>query len=74
MGGAHPFLIEWDDGASPADDSPLGGRFVALRAGDPDPATPAALLATLGVDVPVEPADAEWLAATIETPAGTVTR
>ena len=73
VGGAHPFLIAWDGGASPALDSPLGGRFVALRAGDPDAASSAELLSTLGVDVPVETADAEWLMATIETSAGPVT-
>ena len=32
VGGAHPFLIEWSEGSSPADTNPLGGRFVALRA------------------------------------------
>lgn len=73
VGGAHPFLIAWDGGSSPADDSPLGGRFVALRAGDPDTVAHTALLATLGVDVTVEPADTEWLAAVIETSTATIT-
>ncbi len=73
MGGTHPFLISWDGGTSPADDSPLGGRFTALRGGDPDAADRAAVLASLGVDVPVETAAAEWLTATVETPSGTVT-
>jgi hypothetical protein len=72
VGGAHPFLIEWSEGSSPAGDSPVGGRLVALRGGDPDPAARAALLAALDVDVPVAPADAPWLVATIETAGGTV--
>lgn len=73
MGGAHPFLISWDDGTSPADDSPLGGRLAALRGGDPDAAARQALLAALGVDLPVESSVTEWLAATIETPSGPIT-
>jgi hypothetical protein len=73
VGGAHPFLISWDGGTSPAHDSPIGGRFVALRAGDPDPASRSALLDAIGVDVPVETAGTEWLRATIETLAGPVT-
>ena len=72
-GGARPFLISWDGGTSPADDSPLGGRLVALRAGDRDAAARADVLVALGVDVPVESADDSWLVATIETPAATVT-
>ena len=73
MGGTHPFLIAWDGGTSPADDSPLGGRFTALRGGDPDAADRAAVLATLGVDVPVERRRPSGSTATIETPSGTVT-
>jgi len=73
IGGAHPFLISWDGGASPATDSPAAGRLLSLRAGTPDPAAAGALLAMLGIDVGVEGADAEWLDATIETPTGPVT-
>ena len=73
IGGTHPFLISWDDGTSPADDSPIGGRFRTLRGGDPDPDARAAVLASLGVDVDVETAESEWLTATIETPSGTIT-
>jgi len=71
--GARPFLISWDGGSSPADDSPPAGRLVALRAGDPDDVGCAALLATLGMDVAVEHADAPWLSASIETATATVT-
>lgn len=73
IGGAHPFLISWDGGASPATDSPVAGRLRSLRAGARDPAPAGALLATLGVDVEVEGAAGEWLDATIETPTGPVT-
>ena len=73
VGGTHPFLISWDGGTSPADDSPLGGRFTTLRGGDPDADTRAAVLASLGLDVAVEAAAAEWLTATVETPSGTIT-
>jgi hypothetical protein len=72
IGGAHPFLISWDGGASPAGDSPVAGRLETLRGGDPDPTARAALLATLGIDVAVEASGTEWLTATIETPAGAV--
>lgn len=71
--GARPFLISWDGGTSPAVDSPPAGRLVAMRAGDPDHAAAAALLATLGVDVAVEPAEDPWLSASIETASATVT-
>ena len=72
FGGAHPFLISWDGGASPASDSPDGGRLMALRAGDPDPGPAAELLTHLGVHVDVEQSDRPWLVATIETPSGVV--
>lgn len=72
IGGAHPFLISWDGASSPAADSPVAGRLVTLRGGDPDPTARAALLQTLGIDVAVEAAASERLTATIETPSGTV--
>lgn len=71
--GARPFLISWDGGSSPAVDSPPAGRLVALRAGDTDQEAAAKLLATLGLDVAVEPAEVPWLSASIETASATVT-
>lgn len=70
--GARPFLISWGDTPSPADTSPVGGRLVALRAGDPDPDSARRPLAVLGVDVTVEASAAVWLRATIEAPGGMV--
>jgi len=70
--GPTPFLISWDGGTSPAFDSPLAGRLVALRAGHPTPSGPLELLAALGVDVQVEPSPTPWLEATIETDGGLV--
>ena len=70
--GPTPFLISWDGGASPAFDSPVAGRLVALRAGHPTPSGPMELLAALGVDVQVAAAPTPWLEATIETDGGFV--
>ena len=70
VGGAMPFLISWDSGGSPAYDAPVGGRLVALRAGDPDPAQARLALEVLGVDVMIEPSPAPRLEATITTPTG----
>jgi hypothetical protein len=71
--GPTPFLISWDGGASPADDSPRAGRLVELRAGHPEPRAAAELLAALAVDVSVEVATTERLEATIESDTGLVT-
>jgi hypothetical protein len=70
VGGATPFLISWDSGGSPAHDSPTGGRLVALRAADRDPATARRALDVLGIDVAVDTAPGPRLEATIATPAG----
>ena len=70
VGGAMPFLISWDSGGSPAYDAPVGGRLVALRAGDPDPAQARLVLEVLGVDVMIEPSPAPRLEATITTLTG----
>ena len=70
VGGAMPFLISWDSGGSPAYDAPVGGRLVALRAGDPDPAPARLALEVLGVDVIVEPAPTSRLDATITAATG----
>ena len=70
VGGAMPFLISWDSGGSPAYDAPVGGRLVALRAGDPDPAPARLALEVLGVDVMVESAATPRLEATITTTTG----
>ena len=69
-GGATPFLISWDSGGSPAYDAPAGGRLVALRAGDPDPAQARLVLEVLGVDVLIESSPTPRLEATITTPSG----
>ena len=67
VGGATPFLISWDSGGSPADDAPVGGQLVALRAGAPDPASARRALEVLGVDVAVEASPTARLEATIST-------
>jgi hypothetical protein len=72
MGGARPFLISWDDGGSPAHTAPVGGRLVALAAGDPDPGVHATTLDTLGVDVELVASADVWLAAEIQTEGGAV--
>jgi len=73
VGGATPFLISWDSGGSPAYDSPVGGRLLALRAGDPDPAPARLALEVLGVDVAIESSPTPRLEATITTPTGELT-
>jgi len=70
VGGATPFLISWDRGGSPAYDAPVGGTFVALRAGDPEPAASSRALEVLGVEVTVEPSPRARLEATITTSTG----
>ncbi|HYN34242.1 MAG TPA: VOC family protein [Ilumatobacteraceae bacterium] len=70
--GARPFLISWGDTPSPAYTGAVGGQFVALRAGDPDPTAAAVPLAVLGIDVEVDASPTPWLRATIHTPSGTV--
>jgi hypothetical protein len=70
VGGAMPFLISWDSGGSPAHDAPLGGRLVALRAGDAEPDPARLALEVLGVDVMIESSPTSWLEARIATPAG----
>jgi Glyoxalase-like domain len=70
VGGATPFLISWDSGGSPAYDAPVGGRLVALRAGDPDPAPARFALEVLGVDVTIESSPTPRLEATITSPIG----
>ncbi len=72
MGCARPFLISWGDTPSPAEAEPVGGRFLTLRAGDPDPETASRPLNALGVDVKVEESATPWLRATIQTAAGIV--
>jgi hypothetical protein len=71
--GARPFLISWDGGASPADNTVRGGRLVTLRAGHPEPGAAVELLAVLGVDVSVEASPTDWLRAAIEAENGLVT-
>ena len=70
IGGATPFLISWDSGGSPAYDAPAGGRFVALRTGDPDPAQARLASEVLGVDVLIESSSTRRLEATITTLSG----
>lgn len=70
--GALPFLISWGDTPSPASTSPVGGRLVAVAAGDPNPDAARALLGALGLEVAVEHSPSPWLRATIETAEGTI--
>ena len=70
IGGGTPFLISWDTGGSPAYDAPVGGRLVALRAGDPDRASARLALDVLGIDVTIESSPTPRLEATILTPTG----
>ena len=68
--GATPFLLSWDSGGSPAYDAPAAGQFVALRAGEPDPATARLVVEVLGLDVAIESSPSPYLEATITTPSG----
>ena len=68
--GATPFLLSWDSGGSPAYDAPAAGQLVALRAGEPDPATARLVVEVLGLDVAIESSPSPYLEATITTPSG----
>lgn len=71
LGGVQPFLIAWD-GPHPADaDLPALG-LVALTLAHPDPDRAGVVLRTLGVDLPVVPAEEPRLLATLATPKGEV--
>ena len=67
-----PFLIDWGDGAHPADTVPAGLRLVGLRGEHPEPAKPLAQLRHLGIELAVTAAATPALVATIETPRGRV--
>lgn len=68
-----PFVLRWIDGAPPfaLNPDPVV-RLEDFRLGHPDRDGLVAILAALGVQVPVERTDAPWLAATVASPTGTV--
>ncbi len=72
--GLVPFLIDWGDTEHPAETSPAGLTFVALRAEHPDPEAIRAHLDALDVasDLDVTRSDSPRLVATVQGPNGRV--
>ncbi len=65
-----PFLIDWGNTPHPAKNNPTGCTLVSVRATHPEPEPVRHMLATLGVDCPVEKGDSVQLIATVDTPKG----
>jgi hypothetical protein len=72
-GGVVPFLIDWGTSPHPAASAAPGLSLASLRGEHPDAARVAALLARLGLPLPVDPGPAPALVATLDTPRGPVT-
>ena len=70
--GIIPFFIDWGETPHPATTAPRGGTLVGLRARHPEAESVRAMLASLGLAVEVEPAEAPQLIATIETRLGRI--
>lgn len=68
--GLVPFFIDWGTTTHPARGAASGARLVDLRAEHPDPARVRTVLKKLGLDLPVAPAPAPALVATIDGPRG----
>jgi Glyoxalase-like domain len=65
-----PFLIDWSDGAHPADSAPAGAVLTEFGLSSTDPDSLAAQLAALGLAVRVEPAARPELRAVLSGPGG----
>lgn len=72
LGGVQPFLIDWGDGAHPADGDLPTLELVSLTLQHPDPRAAGRVLALLGVDLHVDPGPVPALSATLATPKGEV--
>ncbi len=70
--GLMPFLIDWGASPHPAASAPGGASLAALRGEHPNPAGVAALLRSLGVELPVTKGPRSALIATLRTPRGRV--
>ena len=71
-GGLVPFFIDWGTSPHPAVSAPGGVSLSALRGEHPNPAGVAALLRSLGVELPVTKGPRSSLIAVLETPSGLV--
>jgi hypothetical protein len=67
-----PFLIDWGTSPHPSATAARGATLVALRAEHPDPERVRTMLGVLGLDLPVQPAPAPAIIATIDSPRGRV--
>jgi len=65
-----PFLIDWGNGAHPADGAPTGAVLTEFALSSPDPERLEAQLAALGMVVRVEPANQPGLRAVLSGSAG----
>ena len=70
--GLVPFLIDWGASPHPAGSAPGGASLAALRGEHPKSAGVAALLRSLGVELPVTKGPRSALIAVLETPNGLV--
>ena len=71
-GGVVPFLIDWGETEHPASKLPKGCTLVSLRAEHPNPERVEAMIAALGLELPVKRGSAPALIAAIATPRGIV--
>jgi hypothetical protein len=71
-GGVVPFLIDWGATAHPASALPKGCTLIDLRAEHPNPEHVNAIIAALGLELPVKRGSTPELIATIATPRGVV--
>lgn len=72
LGGVQPFLIDWGDGPHPTDDPLPSLELVSITLRHPAPEHAAAVLHTLGVDLPVSPGEEPRILATLATPEGEI--
>ncbi|MEP6995116.1 MAG: VOC family protein [Acidobacteriota bacterium] len=70
--GLVPFFIDWKDSPHPARAAPRGVSLVELRAEHPEPGPVQAMLAGLGLDLPVKTGPKPALIASLRTPRGLV--
>ena len=71
-GGLVPFFIDWGASPHPAASAPGGASLSALRGEHPNPAGAAALLRSLGLELPVTKGPRPALIAVLDTPRGLI--
>jgi hypothetical protein len=70
--GAVPFLIDWGTTTHPSTTAAAGATLAGFTIGHPDPERIEAVLAAIGLPVPVTKADQPTLSAVISGPAGSM--